>query len=355
MGVCSGLCCQSKILSRRACVCGKMETDILVTNDILWTVYGACLLPNPSRWIRVASKTTKFIVIFFGSHYIQMSFTYIMVHAGHDEIKNIYYALMQIIYMCTALIPYLMILVQMDNAKAMIRSFRAVVKERKFFDWKFLLFRLLLRAWIDFVECFVDRMETGNGGNISTCRSISSFRCQMAVVDDANLFPPHNDFGCGCIFPERSSTWTYRHRAMVQFALRRVSMLFVNAVEMANPRLTFQNTVQSILGHWIHRVLGSSIAVPIRLVGIAELLSVSLHRTVFFSRCTLYRFSSAFWKNGPAHRARWQSVTVRIEVDGARGYQITTEYHWVEYTFRVTHKHSQWTKSREFHLYNLIA
>lgn len=103
--------------------------EILVTNDILWTVYGVCLLENPSRWIKIASNLLMFIVIFFGFIYIQMSITFMMVHGGQVEMKFIFYALMQIVYMGTALIPYLTVVVQMDNVKKMIDAFRTMVKQ----------------------------------------------------------------------------------------------------------------------------------------------------------------------------------------------------------------------------------
>lgn len=102
-----------------------------MTNDILWTVYGVCLLQNPSRWTKIASNTLMFIVIFFGFNYIQMSIRYMMVHAGDVEMKFIFYALLQIVYMSTALVPYLTVVAQKHNVKKMISTFRAVVQQSK--------------------------------------------------------------------------------------------------------------------------------------------------------------------------------------------------------------------------------
>lgn len=115
--------------------------EILLTNDILWTVYGACLLQNPSHWIKIASKFLMIVVIFFGFNYIQMSIAYIMVHAGQVEMKFVFYALLQIVYMSTTLVPYLTVVVQTGNVKRMIGAFRTVVKQSEcqiHFDFQFL-------------------------------------------------------------------------------------------------------------------------------------------------------------------------------------------------------------------------
>lgn len=70
-----------------------------------------------------------FIVIFFGFNYIQMSITFMVVHAGEVEMKFIFYALLQIVYMTTALIPYLTVVGQTGNVKRMVAMFRATVKQ----------------------------------------------------------------------------------------------------------------------------------------------------------------------------------------------------------------------------------